>query len=470
MSGRSLQEAFTRMMVAEGSSDAAAGMPRQPPPEPQSRTAKSGRPAPSPAKASAKTARAAKELGSAARLRSQAKEEPSSLEGRERRRSAAQGSVGASVSAQRRNRSVKRCDTTPVTKVEDDTTVSRLKQEVLAKDDEIVKLRLMCQEQASRLQLMESQKTSEVEALKLRMEEFEQLLKGATASIESSKVAAPAWSERLNAQSVEEPARPEAIHDTPTASESKDIQGMSTQGTEDAKAAQAPAGQAPAAEGAVPASSSSRPQVSKPRSRSTDAPEVRPLWASLNATDLRAASPRQMSKAPWGPMLSPRNSLRSAEQIRPAAKASSSLTAPLSSSRSGRASLGATGGGVTVRKVASQATIAACPVASGNRSRSPSAAKLGLVPMLGHAMSTGALSHIGGMAQAFSAPDSYRQISAQPVLMPSRTSRATLPGRPVQSWQEPSSHTTIPQSLPCRNVNGVAYVHQASQPAAVARI
>eukprot|EP00931_Biecheleriopsis_adriatica_P039768 TRINITY_DN22738_c0_g2_i1.p1 TRINITY_DN22738_c0_g2~~TRINITY_DN22738_c0_g2_i1.p1 ORF type:complete len:671 (+),score=96.40 TRINITY_DN22738_c0_g2_i1:61-2013(+) len=60
---------------------------------------------------------------------------------------------------------------------DDDSTVMRLKQEVYAKDQEIVKLRAMCQEQASRLKQFESHSSSEVGALRQRMEEFEALLK-----------------------------------------------------------------------------------------------------------------------------------------------------------------------------------------------------------------------------------------------------------------------------------------------------
>ncbi|CAE8611175.1 unnamed protein product, partial [Polarella glacialis] len=104
-------------------------------------------------------------------LSSRAQGSRASQESKLRRGSSSNLSAGA-VSGVQRRRSAQRCGEVGATAGGGDASVQRLQQEVVAKDQEIGRLRAMC----SRLQDCQWQSSADMEVLKRRMGEFEHLL------------------------------------------------------------------------------------------------------------------------------------------------------------------------------------------------------------------------------------------------------------------------------------------------------
>eukprot|EP00930_Biecheleria_cincta_P054338 TRINITY_DN4036_c0_g1_i2.p1 TRINITY_DN4036_c0_g1~~TRINITY_DN4036_c0_g1_i2.p1 ORF type:complete len:639 (+),score=134.46 TRINITY_DN4036_c0_g1_i2:38-1954(+) len=373
--------------------------------------------------------------------------------------------------------------------------VRQLKQEVYAKDQEILKLRAMCQEQASRLKNYEAYNSLEMEALKQRMEEFEHQLKaqGGTVGVPVSSGQSSWPPPAPFATGLGSGAGGESVQSTvlePSAARNDSVGSPLEAATrEGTTPRQAPAASAGALHDESPADWQTSSSMTMPvhsacsaslspdlpyagqRSRSSEAPEVRPQWAAPAAErpspELLVASPRQAAhgsagpKAAWQTMFSPRNSLRSANAahsapaVEPAGTlyraASMSQMAPavrtsLAACGSSRASLGSV---TTVRKVA-QAM--APPPASGSRSRSPSGG-----PATPCGSSNGhpvVLPFCPGMADAM---QQYH-----------RSSRATLPaavvsGRPVTTWQMQDNQSGI-ATLTGRSLPSSAATQQQQQP------
>lgn len=209
--------------------------------------------------------------------------------------------------------------------------VQQLKQEVVSKDQEIAQLRAMCQEQAVRLQDFRSASSAEMDALRRRMSDFEQILSsgGSAASCCSTAwsppQARPALDSLMGGEGGSQllqgsPARPASA--AATVAEPEDGGGglsaaASLDGTGGGGGAEAWA------------SSPSGVPAGLGGSSAQGAAGVQPGSLSL-AADAEAASAREQrraepppapeAQAAWGAALSPRNSLRSLDVTIPPAR------------------------------------------------------------------------------------------------------------------------------------------------------
>lgn len=445
------------------------------------------------------SSRSLRGAASAAALPSQPR---SGEDGRRRPAVSISGTCGAAASAERRRRSAKRTEdgtgagrpapaamTSPSSgTLAEAPEVRQLKQEVYAKDQEIMKLRAMCQEQASRLKNYEAYNSHEMEALKQRMEEFEQQLKaqGGTVGIpvssaQSGPVAVPVSSGQSSwpppapfaaaepgvgsGEGFQSAAQPSSARNDSVCLPSE-AAAPPREGTTPRPAPTATGGGALRDESqaecqtsvpvplhsACSGAASSELSYARQRARSSEAPEVRPQqWAATAverpSPELVVASPRQTSqgvaapKAAWQTMFSPRNSLRSANAAQhvaatPSASATAlepgstmyraaSMSQMAPAVRTSLAACGSSRASLGGSVTAVRKVQAVAPATSGSRSRSPSGG-----PATPCASSSG--HPVTVLPFGSSMGDAMQQYH--------RSSRATLPaamsaGRPMTTWQ-----------------------------------